>query len=684
MKLRLPGLLLLIGVAILGFFPPWAAHAGNDLSASLPQGAKILQIIAEPNLDADTGEELLTLVETGNAWQVYILKNTDNGYAPIFQLDLGEAEPFVPGYTNVPYTVMQTGDINGDGVADFWLVYYSKTRSAGVLQVYTSSNGSFRNVADVGAEYDLRFTNYQGDLVIHDVNRIPNSDNLTLQSSLWKQDRFVRDEQPYTIIAKDYPVYARNRWRPQLFPGKNGPNPTAFRWCNEMLRLADQPQGRTAISSLLPEKAHLLDFIPDQALDLDTETEYIVAYLVPDPEDARWVLMKVAIADWDPVQRRYGLIPLDVVLYGLARHPEGNFYQPLHLLRGNGVDHLIVLGNAAPDKPLLQLKIFSNTGKGFIDSATFQANLFMQLFDRVAADGELFRVAAADLTKDGRVSVRVAKAAPSGEFGACGIFQNDPDRLMNPRDFKREFYSSEETEWIAGGYETPFLSTNHGRYSAVAGILPDAVGFKGNVEDYVIKHLADLRIRSWDAEDFDGDTAPEVLALMKTEDQAWPPVYRLGYFFSNGLQIAAVFVGPNIRPDERAPATGVYLNDIGKDKQKELIIIAREPNPETHREGIHLDIRRLLNGSWISVHPKEIWYDDLRMFSNGQGSAELAGFVLDPNHKPQGTVYEFIWKDGMFRLQKKLPVPGFDVYLRKNRGNQQDLLAPSAGTVKLR
>lgn len=663
--------------------PLTTVQAGHDLAASLPQGAKILQIITDRNFDTDANDELLVLAAVDKIWQIILLDNEASGYVPVFHMDLGEAELFTPGYGKEPYAVLQVGDVNADGITDFWMVYNSKERKKGQLQVFVSAQGTFRNAAEVQADYDLRFVNYQGDLVILQVDRLADQDAVMLQSHLWKQDRFEFDPQSYKISVEDYRKLTRNRWRPQLFSGRTGPNPSTYRWGSDLLRYADRPFGRTAITALLPEKAYLLDFISDAALDLDTDTEYLIAYLLPDPANARRVLLKAAVADWDPDQKAYRRMDLDIENYGLARHPEGKFYRPLYLLRGNGLSHVMVLGNAAPDKPLIQLAIFNNSGQGFKKAATFQGNLFVQLIQHVAGDGEYLQAVTADLAKDGRVAVKIAKAIPEGEFGACGVFTEERWQTLSVRDFKREFYSSEETEWVAGGYETPLLATNHVKYSGFTGMLPEAFGFKGSVEEYIFKHLADLRIRSWRAADYDNDSNIEVLALLKVDDQSWPPVYRLGYFYTNGLLVMANLVGPSIRPDERQPQTGVYLADIGKDKQREVVIVARDMNPETHREGIHLEIRRLVNGTWISINPWEIWYDDFRLFSTAQGS-ELVGFILNAHHKPQGTVYEFIWKDGAFRLTKKQAVTSFENYLRNSRAGQVDLLSRAAGTVKLK
>ncbi|HEX2955118.1 MAG TPA: hypothetical protein VHR47_14215 [Bacillota bacterium] len=605
---RFLGFLLILGFC--GCLIPLTAYAGNDLSASLPQGAKILQVIADPGLDSDPKDELLVLVSVDKEWQAILLDNEDNGYTPVYQVNLGNAGLFTPGYTSEPYAVLQVGDVNGDGITDFWMVYQSMEHNKGELQVFASANGTFRNVLDVQADYDIRFVNYEGDLAIHQVDRLADNGSVMLKSFLWKQDRFDFDPQSYKITTKDYLLLARNRWRPQLFSGRKGPNPTNYRWGSDLIRFAERPLGRTAITALLPEKAYLLDFLSDPALDLDTDTEYLVAYLVPDPTDSRRVFLKAGVVDWDLDKKQYQLVQLDVQDYGLARHPEGNFYRPLYLLRGNGLSHVMILGNAASDKPLIQLTIFNNSGKGFTKAATFQGSLFAQLTQQVGSDGEYYKAVTAD-SKDGRVTVKTAKATPEGEFGACGAFRDGTPITLSIRDFKREFYSSEETEWIIGGYETPLLSTMHARYTGFTGMLPEAFGFKGNVEDYVFKHLADLRVRSWRAEDFDGDGSLEVLALLKVEDQSWPPVYRLGYFYTNGLLVMANLVGPSIKPDERLPLTGAYLADIGRDKQREVIIVARDTNPETRREGVHLEIRKLVNGTWISINPREIWYDEL-------------------------------------------------------------------------
>jgi hypothetical protein len=658
-------------------------HAGFDLYHTIPEGSRILQVVTDIGFDNDAGEELLVLTETAGLWKVFLLNVTVNGYEALFSQDVGRANYFYPKGQSQHYSVLHSGDINSDGVADFWLTYYSVDHGLGCIQLLCSSKTGFHKAAEVYADYAVQLANYQGEWVIHEINKDPFEDIVKLRSYFLKKDKFELEEQEYQLTLGDYQRFAERRWRPRLFRGRNSSKHLQPDWCRSFVQFAQIPHGRNALINILPEKAYLLDFIPDQALDLDTDIEYLLAYLLPDPEDPRQVRLHAGVADWVKEERKYALKSLPGSFYGLARHGEGDFYQPIYLLRGNGLSHPMIVGNAAPDKPLIELKLFANDGMEIKLAKSLQAGFYLQFIEHAGMDGFYYRAVTAGMAKDGRVQVAGYKSIPESFLGACVDFEQEKDALMSLSDFKREFYTSEETDWIIGGYESPILKTNYSRLDPFMGELPDPQRYNGDVESYLARYVSALKVRSWWTEDFNDDGNAEVLSLFKTNHRDWPPVYRLGYLRFNGAKAEIYPVGPYVQPDELSPAAGAYLYDIDGDKVRELVFLNRGTNPETQRPGVNLELYRFVNGSWARSYAKDIWYDDLRLLAGPEG-LELSGFVLNAARKPQGIVYEFIWKNNGFHLAKKVSVVSYDVYLRRMDPGKTSILTAGGSATYLR
>jgi hypothetical protein len=707
---RLMASLVLFGIIIMTRVN---VEAGINLTDYLPAGARIVQAITDPAFDRDPKDEILLLVEQGMSRWVCLLDPSAYGYSQIYRVDLGRAGYFRRKGSEEYYTLMQTGDVNADGITDFWLVF-SPDGKQGEIQVHVSQGGIFRKVAEVRADVDLQFVNYRGEWVIHEVNLEPDQDRTVpedqelglglspdngqgtveetdqetgwffrVKSHVFQDGRFVSEDQEYRFSAGDYWLFAEARWRPQIFKGREESGQLKYRFGESMIPLMI-PKGRAALEALLPSKAFLLDYLPDAALDLDTDVEYLLAYLVPDPADERRVLLQAGIADWSHEQRAYQLTLLDCKNYGLGRYPEGRFYQPIYLVQGEGLSHPVVVGNAAADKPMLQLTAYANTGEGFVEAASIQANYYLWMTENVGPEGLYYRVIAADLQRNGLVTVRPFVAKADGSFGGYGFFAPENGTAMSLREFKRSYYRSEETEWTSQGYETPILRTNPEKVPAFNGVLPDTEKGVVDVEDYIAKHMAALRIRSWFAGDLNRDGAMDHLALFRTDHQGWPPQYRLGYFSQGGGQLHLQPIGAPLKLGEGNPATGVYFVDLDLNEEngRELVLVRRGLHQQTGRQRVNVEFYRLTNGSWVRLHTGEVWYDEFQLFKSSAG-VELAGFQLDAAGKSHGQVYEFTWRDGWFHLQKKVPVLSFQTYLSRIQG-KTPLLQPGEAVWQLR
>lgn len=658
--------------------------ANYDLASNLPTGANILQVLCHPGFDGDDTNELLVLAEVHGVWTIHLLDATSNGYDSMYQADLGPADYLRSERIGETYSPLGTAEINGDGLMDFWVAMASAERSRGELRVYMTAGGTYRSVAEVNADYDIQFANYQSEWVIHSIDREPKAETLRLRSFVWEREseRFIAEDEDYRISIEDYRRFSYQRKRPQLFSGKNRNGKLKSRWCQSLLLKRDIPRGRAVLEALLPNKAYLLDFLPGQDLDSDVDIEYLVAYINPDASDVRKVYLNTAVADWSVTDQRYMLKPLEGTFYGLARSAQGNFYQPIYLLKGNGLSHPIVVGNSEPDKPMIELMVFSNNGTNIARVDTFQANYSMQFKEHAANDGFYYQAILGNLTKDGKISVALKRSAPNNDEGACDPFSNEKEMVLTLGDFHRSFPAFEETEWISGGYETSILRTHYKEISAFNGPLPESQKVRTTPEEYLKRNSTALRIRDYWSEDFNNDGVTEALVLAKTDKSVWPPLYRLGYLRPVGDQLEVLPLGTPFQPSDQQPESGIYLMDISGDRTREIITIRHGINPETLRRGVNVEILGFQTNQWIRLHAREIWYDDLRLYTSSAG-IHLIGFLAQSQRKTQGTVYEFLWRSEGFHLEKKISVAGFDAYLRKVGAEKSDLTKDNSAVIPM-
>lgn len=652
-----------------------SASAKYDLAECLPPGATILQVLTHAAFDTDASNELLVLVEEYGYWSVFLIDVSSNGYQILFQTSLGPADYLRKERVGEMLAPLAIGDINGDGLMDFWVGFFSPEYYRSELRIYISSNGTYRNVAEVSADYDIQFVNYEGEWVIHSIDKEYDLESLRLHSFVWirELEQFVPENEGFQLSMDEYSYFSHYRLRPQLFSGRNPEGKLRLRWCRTLLTGRETPHGRSALTKLLPEKAYLLDYIADQALDDDVDTEYLLAYLMPDSEDERKVRLHAAVADWSSEEKRYNLIPLEESFYGLARSAEGNVYQPIYLLNCNGLSHPVIVGNAQPDKPLIHAMIFANEDTEYKLIDAFQANYSLQLKERASSEGIYLQAILGNLGKDGRIHIEVKQSNSIDIEGICQPFSLEKSMVMTVREFRRAYPFFEKTEWISGGYDAPILKTNHREIPAFMGLLPDSQNYRTKPEEYLSRFATGLKLRSFWVEDFNNDGILEAVVLIRTEASAWPPYYRAGYLRPYGDQLEIVPLGPPFQPGDEKPESGVYLVDIDGDRQREIIMIRRGTNPETLRRGINLEVLGFINNQWMRMHAREIWYDDLRLHGN-PGNLRLSGFLAQSARRTHGTVYSFLWQNEGFRLEKKIPVNSFESYLRNEESAKEDFL----------
>ena len=667
-----------------GYLPK--VEAGWELTDFFPLGSKIVQIIADTAFDEDDEVEYLCLYSLQGRLGVMLLDRTNQGYTLVFHKTLGvgdkETEGRV-GFADTAYTyrILQAADLDQDGILEFWTLFRPENSDRAEMTLYKYRNNSYYQVFSVEGQYDLQFIDYQGELVIHGVFPSPEKgaeELLEIKSSVWdfRQANLVEGEERYHIPRQDYLAYARSRWRSQFFSSPQGEEVITHRWGNSLNKLEEIP-GERAVASLLP--ANTLSIVEtklDAALDRDIEEEFVLTYLVPDESDSRKVLMQAALVDWDFERCQYKMTPLAFEACGLARNPEGSFYQTSYIIPGDGLNHLAFMGNGERLSSL-KLTILNNTGLFFEKAAEFNAGYHIQFFEHYDRQGLKYSVTTADLESDGRLKVKTWGSIPEKTYAGLGAFRLVKEKVLSNRKYKEGYYRVEEPVWTGNGYSYFLLRTKYQRINGFDAQLPEAY-FRGRFDDYIFKHMTALRIHHWSLlqEDEHGLDGALVLIRMDEDLWAWPPKYRLGFLTRDDkLHLQGIGHYP-LQIGGGNPISGVYSMDLTGNGRHELFILTREYNKEQKRIQVYLEIMTKAGVLWQRTHTGEISYDDLRLYEI-DGEIWLFGFVNDRSYEERA-VYKFIWKDGRFSFQDKQVSVNFPAFLEMLPSTRKDLLDESS------
>ena len=674
--------LILIFAIITGGF---SSAAVGELGDFLPRGAKIVQIISAARFDHDDDVEYLVLYSLQGRFGLILLDRGNNQrYSVIFQKNLGDGSPKTEGRasfgdTAYTYRILQNADLDGDGILEFWTIFQPADSPAAEMTMYKFRNQHYSQMFSVRAGYDLQFIDYQGKLVIHEVNG-PERGEVTLRSRIWIPRSIDLEVAviSYRMTHIEYLSFARLRRRPCLFSATGGSGgqirDIEYCWGESLNSLQEIPQGEKAISSLLPENAFLLEIVSDPAFNPYVEKSYVFTYQVPDKTNSRRVLLLAAQATWDFENARYQLTPLPFQAYGLARDPEGNLYKSLYVLPGNAFNHLALLGNGERLSSL-KLVILNNNGLFFEEAAVFDGNFHLQFIERFNFKdfSYHYEVITAD-RENNKVKVEKWQAAPEGVYDEIGRFELVAEETyQSARDYKSIYYRIEEPVWLRDGYEELILRSFHRpKIDPFTGGIPEP-DFSGHLVEYIFKYMTPLRIHQWVFwEDRKGNE--EALLLLRTDQAFWPPAYSLGFLHRQEDGISLDTFGPSsLVIGDGNPLSGVYLVDLTGDGRCELLILHREYDFETGKNWLHLNIMEKQGQKWRRIHDRDIHYDDLRLYKVGD-EIWLFGYLQGEARVVKNAVHSFIWEGGRFNYLQKTEVQNFLAYLEGLPEEKIDLL----------
>lgn len=657
----------------------------GELGDFLPRGSKIMQVVSDARFDHDGDLEYLVLYSLRNRFGLILLDRGNNQrYSVIFQKNLGDGNPKTEGRasfadTAYTYRILQSADLDGDGILEFWTIFQPADSSPAEMAMYKFRNQHYSQMFSVRAGYDLQFFDYRGQLVIHEVNG-PEQGEVTLQSKIWnpRTNALEAVATSYRMTQKDYLAFARSRRRPCFFSATGNPGGQNRRieycWGQSLNSLQEIPQGEKAISSLLPENAFLLEIVSDPAFTPYTEKSYVFTYQVPDKTNTRRVLLLAAQATWDFENVRYQLTPLPFQAYGLARDPEGNLYRSLYIIPGNAFNHLALLGNGERLSSS-KLVILNNNGLFFEEAAVFDGDFHLQFLERFNFTDYSYHyeVITAD-RENNKVKVKKWQAVPEGVYDEVGPFSLvKEESYQTPRDYKSIYYRIEEPVWLRNGYEELiFRSFNRPQVNPLTGGIPEP-DFNGRLVEYIFKYMTPLRIHQWVYWE-DGKGSDEALLLLRTDQAFWPPAYALGFLHRHEDGVSLEAFGPSsLVIGDGNPLSGVYMVDITGDGRCELLVLHREYDFEAGKNWLYLNILEKQGRKWRRIHDRDIKYDDLRMYMLGD-EIWLYGYLQGDAKVVKNAVYPFIWKDGRFIYQQKVVVDNFSLYLEKLPGERIDLL----------
>ncbi len=659
------------------------AGANSDLLSHLPLGANIIQCFALTNFDKDPDVEYLVLYSLQENFSLMMLDLLDGRYTQIFNYDLGRGARKTKGKvqfgdTGYTYNILQIGDLDLDGVLEFWTLFQLEGASHCELTMYKYRNNNYLQMFTARGQYDLQFMDYDGDLVIHEVNYHdgkPNSQVLEITSKIWtlRDNQLKAGAKTYQIARDEYINFARSRQRPQLFEMGEESKPV-LSWGTSLNKLAEIPAGERAILPLLPSNASLLDWVSDPALDADIEEEYVFTYLLPTEDSPSKVLLLAAIADWDFERCAYQLTLLPFKAYGQARDPEGYLYKSFYILHGNGLNHLAFLGNGQ-ELPSLKLSIFNNNGLYFEEIAVFNANWHLQLLERYENRVLSYRVITADQEKStGRIRMKVWDSYPRGVYHEFGSFTCSLEKTLNIMDYKKQYYHIEEPIWSQSGYEYLLLQTFHQKINPFTSQLP-GTDYQGRIEDFIFKYLTPYRIHHWHIGDLDRDGEEEALLLIRTDNDLWGwPQYRVG-MLTKEARFTFEEIGP-VMPSlgSGQPLSGVYLADINSNGDEEIIFLLREYDVRARGEKIRIEFYGKQGIAWKKLHEIDFIYDDLRLFKL-DGEIWLVGLAWEGQNRKEGSVYVFLWRNGRFNYQMKRSAQNLNEFLETLPGRREDVLS---------
>lgn len=659
-------------------YPIGSATVG-DLSDFLPRGAKIVQVIADTAFDEDDDDvEYLVLYSLRDTFGLVLLDHrAQNRYSMVYHKNLGEGAPETGGRvqfgdTAYTYCILQTADLDGDGLLEFWTLFQPKDSSQAELNVYKYRNQYYSQALSARGDYDIQFFDYQGELVIHEVNSLQESGEVAIRSKIWnpRTGEVTGGDTVWSMSPKDYLAFARSRRRPKLFGEDTGT--VTYCWGDTLNVLNEIPRGERAVNSLLPENAYLLEIVSDTAFNMYIEESYVFTYQVPDGNDPRRVLLLAAQADWDFERARYQLTPLPFQAYGLARGPEGNLYRSLYVLPGYGLNHLALLGNGERLSSL-KMVILNNNGLFFEEAAVFDSTFHLQLLERFSfADfGYHYEVITAD-REEGRIKTRRWRSVPEGVYEEIIHFDLLTEEIYdNPRDYKRLYYRVEEPVWSTDGYEELILrSLNRTEIDPFIQIPePD---YTGRLDDYIFKYMTPFRIHQWVYWEANDRATEEALLLIRTDHTFWPPTYRLGSLYKDE-KITFDSIGPlSLAIGEGEPLSGVYRADITGDGKDELLILNREYDLQAGKTWTYLEIMEKDGFQWRRVHNRALQYDDLRLYKI-DGKVWLFGYLQGEEGIIENAVYPFVWENSRFVYQQKENVTNFYTYLDSLAVEKEDL-----------
>lgn len=660
----------------------FGSAAVGELVDFLPRGAKIIQVITDARFDQDDDKEYLILYSLQSRFGLILLDRRNQRYSVVFQKNLGNGNPKTEGRamfgdTAYTYRILQAADLDRNGVLEFWTVFQPEDFSFAELTLYKFRNQHYSQMFSVRATYDLQFFDYQGKLVIHEVDG-PEQGEVTLRSKIWnpRTNELAAVDISYRMTQKDYLTFARSRRRPCLFSstGDTGGPDVMYCWGETLNRLQEIPQGEKAISPLLPENAFLLEMISDPTFNRYVEDSYVFTYQVPDKTNPRRVLLLAAQATWDFEVARYQLTPLPFQAYGLARDPEGNLYKSLYVLPGDAFNHLALLGNGERLSSL-NLVILNNNGLFFEEAAAFDCDFHLQFLERFSFTdfSYHYEVVAAD-REDGKIYAKKWQAVPEGVYDEISRFELVTEGYYrSARDYKSVFYRVEEPVWLRDGYEELILrSFNRPQINPFDARIPEP-DFSGRLDEYIFKYMTPLRIHQWVFwEDKEG--TEEALLLIRTDQAFWPPAYSLGFLYRHDAGICLDTFGPSsLVIGDGNPMSGVYQVDITENGRCELLILSREYDFDIRKNWLRLDIMEKRGQKWQRIHDRDIQYDDLRLYMIGD-EIWLFGYLQGEPEVVENAVYPFIWEDGRFCYQQKTVVDDFSSYLEELPEEKTDFL----------
>ena len=159
------------------------------------------------------------------------------------------------GDTGYTYNILQIGDLDLDGVLEFWTLFRPEGASHGELTMYKYRNNNYLQMFTARGQYDLQFMDYEGDLVIHEVNYLDGksaSPVLEITSKQWtlRDNRLKEEAKIYQIGRTEYMrvlpvpggVRSSTRWGEREY--------TSFILGYCLNKLAEIPAGERAILPL--------------------------------------------------------------------------------------------------------------------------------------------------------------------------------------------------------------------------------------------------------------------------------------------------------------------------------------------------------------------------------------------------------------------------------------------------